>query len=392
MKVTGIVPAVFPWLDVKRYTFSLGLRAGARAILSGHSASEYDPEVSKVLVRGGMGDQARIAYAKIEAILDAEGLGFGDVSRLVEYIPAAAIEDYAEAEVARAEVFGSNQPAVSTVAVSRLLRPQALIEIEALAGAPGQPILADPSARPAFAAARASGEALFLSSVLPVAAGGVAVGEGDLMSQTRRVYETAGRILAAAGLGWDAVVKTVDYIASAALTDYKVTEQVRREHFRSLLPAASTVVMDSLAQPGVLIQVEFIASIGESEVVGDRTDDRVTPLRSQAVRAGDLLFISGLTARDPDTGEPIHAGDVVAQIETIYTNLLEFLRMAGIPAGNLVKTVEYVTTTGLDRYRETGAVRSRLLPPPYPASTGVVCAGLGTPGLEIEVDAMAVVG
>ena len=143
--VTGIVPAEFPWLDVKRYTFSLGLRAGPRAVLSGHSASAYDASAGKIVLKGGMRDQARTAYAKIGACLSAEGMGFGDVSRLVEYIPVRAMEDYEEAEAARAEVFGENRPAVSTVAVSRLLRPQGVIEIEALAGAAGPPI---PAASP----------------------------------------------------------------------------------------------------------------------------------------------------------------------------------------------------------------------------------------------------
>ena len=55
-----------------------------------------------------------------------------------------------------------------------------------------------------------------------------------------------------------------------------------------------------------------------------------------------------------------------------------------------MRTVEYVTEAGLARYRDTAPVRAGLLAAPYPASTGVVCAGLLRPEFELEVDAMAV--
>jgi hypothetical protein len=55
-----------------------------------------------------------------------------------------------------------------------------------------------------------------------------------------------------------------------------------------------------------------------------------------------------------------------------------------------VKTIEFVTPAGLERYREVAAVRDRLLTEPYPASTGVVCPALLRPEFEIEVDPLAV--
>jgi hypothetical protein len=50
-----------------------------------------------------------------------------------------------------------------------------------------------------------------------------------------------------------------------------------------------------------------------------------------------------------------------------------------------------VTPAGLPRYRETAAVRERLLAKPYPASTGIVCERLLRPEFEIEVDPLAIV-
>jgi hypothetical protein len=53
--------------------------------------------------------------------------------------------------------------------------------------------------------------------------------------------------------------------------------------------------------------------------------------------------------------------------------------------------VEYVTPSGLPRYREVAAVRARLLSVPYPASTGIICQGLLRPEFEIEIDPLAVI-
>jgi len=82
-EIEAIRPGHFPWFDYSRYTFSLGLQRGEHAWLSGHSASEYEPSEGHIVVKGGMADQTRTAYAKIGAILDAAGRSLGDVRRLV---------------------------------------------------------------------------------------------------------------------------------------------------------------------------------------------------------------------------------------------------------------------------------------------------------------------
>jgi enamine deaminase RidA (YjgF/YER057c/UK114 family) len=71
MTIRDIRPESFPWFRYEGYSFSLGLTDGTTAWLSGHSASEFDPETKHIVVRGGMADQAETAYAKIEAVLKA---------------------------------------------------------------------------------------------------------------------------------------------------------------------------------------------------------------------------------------------------------------------------------------------------------------------------------
>ena len=374
MTFTAIKPASFPWFDYSRYSFSLGLKTATGAYLSGHTASEHDPATRRMVVRGGMTDQVRTAYAKIGAILEAAGYGYGDVVRIVEYVKPEGIERYAEAAAVRAEVFGAHQPTVNTVPVKALLRPDAFIEIEVTAG-------------PAI---RDSAGVVFLPSVQATDDEGSIIGAGDVVAQTRAVFEKAGKMLTALGLGFSNVVKTLDYITPAALANYKYTGRVRKEHLGPVYPGSAGILMPRLLHPEALIQYDFTAS-RETPVAINPGWSRYRKLTySPAVKAGKMLFMSGQGALDPETERMLFDGDIVAQAEYTYQNILEVLAAAGGGPEHLVKTIEYVTPAGLARYREVAAVRARLLRKPFPASTGLVCESLLRPEMLIEVDPLAI--
>ncbi|MBL8383266.1 MAG: hypothetical protein JNM90_09340 [Burkholderiales bacterium] len=374
MTFTAIQPARFPWFDYSRYSFSLGLKTATGAYLSGHTASEFDPATKRIVVRGSMTDQVRTAYAKIGAILEAAGYGYGDVVRIVEYVKPEGIERYAEAAAVRAEVFGAHRPTVNTVPVRALLRPDAFIEIEVTAGAPIRDV---------------SG-VVFLPSVQPVDDAGNIIGAGDVVAQTRAIFEKAGRLLGALGLSFANVVKTLDYITPAALGAYKGTGRVRKEFLGPVYPGSAGILMPRLVHPEALIQYDFTAS-RETPVAVNPGWSRYQKLTySPAVRAGKMLFMSGQGALDPETERMLFDGDVVAQAEYTYGNIIKVLEAAGGGPQHLVKTIEYVTPAGLPHYREVAGVRAKLLRAPFPASTGLVCELLLRPEMLIEVDPLAI--
>ena len=107
-----------------------------------------------------------------------------------------------------------------------------------------------------------------------------------------------------------------------------------------------------------------------------------------AVRVGNMLFISGLTGVDPDTGTLVSSDDIVAQTRQIYRNLEDILKAAGATFDRIVQTTDYITTR--ENYNRTGEVRREFFKNSLPASVGVVVQGLLRKDALIEVSAIAV--
>jgi enamine deaminase RidA (YjgF/YER057c/UK114 family) len=102
-----------------------------------------------------------------------------------------------------------------------------------------------------------------------------------------------------------------------------------------------------------------------------------------------MVFLSGQAAMDPVTELPVHAGDIVAQTEYIYRNLIVVLEEAGLGPEHFVRTTEFVTPNGATHYRDTPPIRRQLLREPYPASTAVLCHSLLRREFDIEIVSVA---
>lgn len=394
MSYKAITPDDFPWFDYSQYSFSLGLLAsGGTAYLSGHSASRYDPDRARIVIDGDAVDQARTAYAKIEAILGAAGLGFEDVVRVVENVTQAGIDQYAAMESVRSEVFGSHTPAVNTVVIDSLLRRGALIEIEVTArkGA-GTAFAVDSHGRASYASAYGLDDTVYLSTIHPYNENGDLIGVDDPEEQVRQIFRNAERILTSCGLTTADIVKTVDMVRPEAFDAYKYTGRPRSEFLGPVYPAAAGILQSRVAADDrVLISYDMIASRAPKTAVNPGWDRYQKLTYSPAVLAGNTLFMSGQAALDPATETVVHVGDIVAQAEYTYANIGLVLEAAGLTPANLVKTIEYVTPDGLAEYRGVAEVRKRLLAAPFPASTGAICHGLLRAEFLLEVDPMALV-
>ena len=107
---------------------------------------------------------------------------------------------------------------------------------------------------------------------------------------------------------------------------------------------------------------------------------------TDAVRAGDLLFVSGCIALDAE-GALVGEGDVVAQARQAFGNLGAILQAGGCGFPDVVKVTVFLTDVD-DRAR-INPVRQELFGDARPASTLVEVSRLAVPGALIEVEAVA---
>ena len=107
---------------------------------------------------------------------------------------------------------------------------------------------------------------------------------------------------------------------------------------------------------------------------------------TDAVRAGDLLFVSGFVPVDGD-GRLVGGDDVVAQTRQVFANLAAVLAAAGATFADVVKVTVYLTD--IDDRARINPVRQDIFGDTRPASTLVEVSALATPGARVEVDAVA---
>ncbi len=108
---------------------------------------------------------------------------------------------------------------------------------------------------------------------------------------------------------------------------------------------------------------------------------------SQAIVAGDLVFVSGQIPLDPATGAIIE-GDVEAQTDRVMKSVEEILRAAGSSLDRVVKTTVYLADLG-EFERMNRVYASYFADGPAPARATVQVSGLPK-GVSIEIDAVAV--
>ena len=109
---------------------------------------------------------------------------------------------------------------------------------------------------------------------------------------------------------------------------------------------------------------------------------------SQAIRSGNMLYLSGQTPLDPATGEMV-AGDIEAQATRVFKNLQAVLSAAGASFDDVVRVGIYMTDLG--NFATVNEVMKRYFREPYPARSTIGVAALPR-GAAVEVDLIAAVG
>ncbi|MEP6634438.1 MAG: RidA family protein [Luteimonas sp.] len=107
---------------------------------------------------------------------------------------------------------------------------------------------------------------------------------------------------------------------------------------------------------------------------------------SQAVRAGDTVYLSGQIALDPATGLMIE-GDIEAQARRAFENLKAVCAAAGGSLDDVVRVGLFLID--MDHFAAVNAVMGEYFQAPFPARSTVQVSGLPRGG-AFEVDAVMV--
>jgi 2-iminobutanoate/2-iminopropanoate deaminase len=121
-----------------------------------------------------------------------------------------------------------------------------------------------------------------------------------------------------------------------------------------------------------------------------RVDGLADPIShyTDAVVAGELLFVSGLIAVDRQ-GALVGADDVAAQTRQVFENLRAVLDEAGCRVEDVVKVTVYLTD--VDDRPKINPVRQEAFGDARPASTLVEVSRLAVPGAKVEIEAVALI-
>ena len=110
---------------------------------------------------------------------------------------------------------------------------------------------------------------------------------------------------------------------------------------------------------------------------------------SNALRVGDLLFISGTVSRAPD-GVTIQGSNEYEQAKIIFGKIRHLVEAAGGAMSDVVKMTIFVVN--IKKNTEVWRARQEFLSGDFPCSTLVEVRNLATPEILVEIEAIACIG
>jgi enamine deaminase RidA (YjgF/YER057c/UK114 family) len=313
-------PAGIPMPDPD---FTPGIRYGRWVFTSAISAADYatgfvpaatgNPAIP-LAGEHSMILQARSILSMLDVILKAGGTNLQQGARIDQFPTTRAMMD--PYHVARREVMDPPRPGSTSVQIEKLLCPAATSQIELLAVIPEpgftrEGISADiPMPLAGYSPALKVGDWLFLSGQVPTDwRSGIApeavvdpnFWEGNAIDrETRFTLNNMKLTLEAAGSSLANVVKATVHLAD--INDLPRLDRVWREMFPVDPPARTICPISSLGVTGARLEITFVAvtDAGATKKEVIHSDKARTPFfhESQAIRAGEFVFLSSLLAAD----------------------------------------------------------------------------------------------
>lgn len=417
MSVQPLLPVEIP---KGKILYAQGVRAGRWVFATGHLATDFQnglaPAVlSARLPRYGKPKtqrEAQLIFDHLKAVLAAGGTELRNVVRLDQYYPTwKAVDPY---HVVRRATFGDYIPPSTSVLQKRLLFPEAEIEVQMMAILPQGPFAVTPL-RPGdvtvpptsgFTPVITAGDYVFVAGQMATDASGIPeearTHTGQLWGGTQIKRETEYIIrrrlepaLQAAKSSLAGVVKAQIYMSN--VDDFPGFNEVWSRYFPKDPPVTTLVPTQGFGRLEGTIEINVIALTD-----GARTRREIVATdvftgydnQSVAIKAGDLLLISGLMAIDEsglvpeaevDPRQPHFGSSIQAQMERILDGASRICRAAGTSLENAVRIQQF--HTDLSDFYGAYQVWQRHLPGhPLPFSAVEVPSPMPVPGATVILD------
>ena len=431
----GATAAVEPLLPVElgagKVRFAQGVKAGRWVFASGLMAQDFvngiAPDViSERLPHAGLPKREKEAarlFENLDAVLRAGGTERANLVRTDQYYTTVkAVPAY---QAVRREFLRGRIPPSTSIAQKGLLLPGADMNVQALAVVPGKGFEVEHlkheqlrgRATSGYPAALTAGDFIFVPGITSMAVGdeprrnGVAAAalmmEGAQWGGQPIKLETefiiSQRIvpsLALAGATLDDVVHAQVYLTDR--DDYSAFNEAWTRHFGRSSPTLSIIpcIARGLAVYDGKIEINIIAAKPGSAASKRPVDAGVATAflnQPQAVKAGDLLFISALMAIDRDglvasarrdPRQPWFSSPAAAQAECIVDNVAKLCAAAGTSLANVARVLLFLTDLN-EFYPVYKVWERRLGGRPLPFSAIEVPAPLPVPGATVMMEVWA---
>ena len=428
-KASAVEPLLPVELGAGKIKFAQGMKAGRWVFATGLMAQDFVSGIAPDVLSAGAPHaglpkrekEAQRIFENLDAVLAAAGTDRANLVRTDQYYTTVkAVPPYQQ--VRRAFLRGRIPPSTS-ITQKRLLLPDADMNVQAVAVIPEQNFAVEHlqhahlKGRPTsgYSPALTVGNFIFIPGITSMAIGdeprrnGIAaaalMAEGAQWGGQPIKLETefilTQRIvpsLKLAGASLEDVAHAQIYLTDPE--DYSAFTEVWSRHFGNAGPTFSVIpcIEHGLAPYHGKIEVNVLAvKPGSAARKRHIKAEVATALHQQpqAVRAGDLLFISGLMAADRDGLAPSAARDLhqpwfsspaEMQAEIIIGNIARLCEAAGTSLTNVVRVQQFHTDIA-EFYPVYQAWRRHLAGRPLPFSAVEVPTPLPVPGASMLIEA-----
>ena len=335
---------------------SPAIKAGGLIFVSAVTGTGGDGKVAGSDIQS----QTKKAIDRLQGVLEAAGSSLAQTVSVHVYLKRAS--DFDALNGVYRQTFVDKPPVRTTVVTD--LGPDKLIAIAAIAVENGaaretlHPAGWVKSPRPYSYIVKAAG-LVFLSGLVSRRGTDDQPVPGSVSFQTKTILDNAGVLLKTAGLSYADVVAAKVFLTDDSLFE-EMNDQYRR-YFTTEPPARATAVTELMGNDS-LVEITLIASTSGKQTLGPAVSPSL-PL-STAVRAGDLLFLSGVLGNTDTNGS-----DLPAQTREVFGRIRRTLEGVGLSFSHVVDNTVYLTD--IWQQRQLDGISREIFPQDPPARTVV---------------------